>query len=536
MINLNFPLYPKPGETYPTDLTPYDIRYQYDADTNSWNIIGPDNVATIEYVDNAVNNNNKNIRRNYDLHQTTNVLTLNDSFAHVRLDSAAAESGRNSLLTELYEDTSVNPPISSSVPLMTREEVAERSYTLEEWFYHCSQKSKEQIVDFFSFDIDNMSVNQGMTEVMPDIMGIWVDGRKRDGTEDLTHENFEVGSVIELKNILSQEQYGFDDNQYGLYKIVRKETEYIEIVRDANGNAIGTNVISYDNAVGLGVVFLYSYTGTDQPNRLVQSPDEAVQNYKLISYLKSLDKTGGDVTGELHIIHDSETTFTVRKDEDTDETLVVDTTNNDVTLNQSYNDELLTINTDHDLRSTSVATVGYVNDRLGVNNIYDNTDSGPFVRIEGSTMRGALTIDNITSMNGSIPFVLQGVPTPGGSRTPVLTFRLDAAGDRVDYFGTCTQPYEIVNNDRLNSQISSITSDLDDKLLGYVKTTGGTVSGHISVTSSVASREPGNNDYTPYAWVRDISVAKVLNNPDNNVIQPGYLYERNGSLYYYSFK
>ena len=80
-MSLMFPIDPSPGQQYPVDATAYDIRYQYDDTTNSWNIIGPDNVATIDYGDNAVNNNNKNIRRNYDLHQTTNVLTLNDGFA-----------------------------------------------------------------------------------------------------------------------------------------------------------------------------------------------------------------------------------------------------------------------------------------------------------------------------------------------------------------------------------------------------------------------------------------------------------------------
>ena len=95
-------------------------------------------------------------------------------------------------------------------------------------------------------------------------MGIWVDGEKIDGTEDLDGDNFEIGSIIELKNILSEEQYGFDDNQYGLYKIVRKETEYV--VDNGDGT---TTTVSYGNGVGLGVVFLYSYTGTDQPNRLI---------------------------------------------------------------------------------------------------------------------------------------------------------------------------------------------------------------------------------------------------------------------------
>ena len=530
-MSLMFPIDPSPGQEYPIDATAYDIRYKYDANTNSWNIIGPDNVATIDYVDNAVNNNNKNIRRNYDLHQTTNVLTLNDGFAHILLDSALPEHSRTSLLTELYEDTSSDPPTTSQDQQLTKEEVAERSYTLEEWFYRCYQKTLPQTVDFFSYELETINTYQGMTNVMPDIMGIWVDGQKIDGTEDLDGDNFEVGSIIELKNILSEEQYGFDDNQYGLYKIVRKETEYVEDL--GNGQ---TNTVSYGNGVGLGVVFLYSYTGTDQPNQIIQAPNASTQNYKLVSYLKSLDKTGGEVTGKLHVIYDSEDTFTVRKDEETDETLIVDTTNNDLLVNEDYNDGLLTINTDHDLRKQSLATVEYVNTRVGLNNIYDNTDNGPFVRINGSTMRGPLIIDNTTAMNGANPFKLVGKPEVNGPRVPVMKFVLDGGGDRVDYFGYCTAPYELVNRLTLKTEIDDLESNMNSEFNKYVPKSGGQVSGHIYVTNSVMNTEPTNNQYTPYYWVKDITVTKVLNNPSDSEIASGQLYEKNGSLYYYSYR
>lgn len=526
-MTLSFPTNPLPGDYYPDTATAYDIRYQYDATTNSWNIVGPDNVATIEYVDEAVNNNNKNIRRNYDLHQTTNVLTLNDTFGHVVFDSAAPESSRLSLINELYEDTSTDPPTTTSTQQLTKEEVAEKSYTLEEWFYLCSLRPNDQCVDFFSYNLDTIENDQGMSEVMPDVMGMWVDGNKRDGTEDLNGDNFEVGSIIEVKNILATEQYGFDDNQYGLYQIVRKETSYVE-----NDGTI----IDYGNSVGLGLVFLFSYTGTDQPNQLLKAPNNDVQNYKIVSYLKSLDKTGGEVTGKLHIIYDSEDTFTVRKDEETPETLVVDTTNNKIEVNDSYNTELLTINTDHDLRETSVATVDYVNTRLGFNNIYDNTDNGPYVRIQGSTMRGPLVIDNTTAMNGALPFKLIGKPSVGSARTPVLNFRLDGGGDRVDYFGLCEKDHEIVNNLRLKSEINALSDAVDLTLEKYVLKTGSTVTGHISVTNGMIQSPPRDTEYTPYFFVKDISVAKVLDNPYDNEIYPGYLYEKNGSLYYYSFK
>lgn len=526
-MTLSFPPDPQPNDYYPESATAYDIRYKYDATTNSWNIVGPDNVATIEYVDDAVNNNNKNIRRNYDLHQTTNVLTLNDTFAHHVFDSGAQESSRLSLITELKEDTSTDPPTTTPTFQLTKEEIAEKSYTLEEWFYLCYKAPNDQCVDFFSYDLDTIETTQGMTGFMPDVMGMWVDGNKRDGTEDLSGDNFEVGSIIEVKNILVAEQYGFDDNQYGLYQIVRKETEYVE-----NDGTI----IDYNNSVGLGLVFLFSYTGTDKPNQLLEAPNQDVQNYKIVSYLKSLDKTGGDVTGKLHIIYDSEDTFTVRKDEETPETLVVDTTNNRIEVNDSYNTELLTVNTDHDLRENSVATIDYVNTRLGTNNIYDNTDNGPFVRIQGSTMRGPLVIDNTTAMNGALPFKLIGKPSIGSARTPVLNFRLDGGGDRVDYFGLCEKDHEIVNNLKLMKEVNALSNNVDDKLDYYVLRSGSTVSGHISVQPNMINTTPSDTDYTPYFFVKDIEVAKVLDNPNDNEIYPGYLYERNGSLYYYSHK
>ena len=101
-------------------------------------------------------------------------------------------------------------------------------------------------------------------------------------------------------------------------------------------------------------------------------------------------------------------------------------------------------------------TVEYVNTRVGLNNIYDNTDNGPFVRINGSTMRGPLIIDNTTAMNGANPFKLIGKPEIGGTRVPVMKFVLDGGGDRVDYFGYCTAPYEVVNRLTLKTEIDNL--------------------------------------------------------------------------------
>ena len=43
------------------------LTYIYDEANLSWNLIGPDNVATIDYVDQVVLGDARNIRRNYDI-------------------------------------------------------------------------------------------------------------------------------------------------------------------------------------------------------------------------------------------------------------------------------------------------------------------------------------------------------------------------------------------------------------------------------------------------------------------------------------
>ena len=150
-------------------------------------------------------------------------------------------------------------------------------------------------------------------------------------------------------------------------------------------------------------------------------------------------------------------------------------------------------------------------------------------------MRGALIIDNTTAMNGANPFKLVGKPQIGGSRVPVMKFVLDGGGDRVDYFGYCTAPYEVVNRLTLKTEIDTLESNMNTEFGRYVPKTGGQVTGHIYVSNTVMNREPTNNEYTPYFWVKDIRVTKVLNNPPDAEIAPGQLYERNGSLYYYSY-
>ena len=56
------------------------------------------------------------------------------------------------------------------------------------------------------------------------------------------------------------------------------------------------------------------------------------------------------------------------------------------------------------------------------------------------------------------------------------------------------------------------------------------------MSNDIRDRTPQDNELAPWKQVKTISIATVANNPPENEIVPGMLYEKAGVLYYKTYK
>jgi len=495
---INFPKDPADGKIHPElgTLGPGELQYQYDRANNSWNIIAPDNVATTDYVDGKIGDDQRNIRRNYDLHQSTNTLSYKKVFAEHEV-IACNNSFKSSLLAELlYEgETLLDTPNDIN-------EVIASGYTVPEWG-ECVDGTARP-ADTFSYMAMNQD-NQNLSRNIKHIICLSFND------VNATTQNFIVGSTIEI-GVLGQSKNGFDDYEYAVYKIL--------------------SAYKYTSTVAIGVQYIGSYSVGDGEVFIPVG-----QDHNFTVYSPALEKTGGKVDGKLKIVGDAVDIFSVWRN-DTDNPyriLNVNSTDNDITLNDDYNLELQTT-TGNALNKNLVATVGYVHDRLGISGIYTSNSNGPFVRLRSDTMTGALKIQTTVSEGAPI-LEIHGKPTRTGSaqqqsRRPMVTVITNAGGDYLEYEGLCTRPKEVTTVTRVNELItnSSLATDLNKK----VNKAGDQLTGKLYYDRSYTY---GDKDLIPFEVVKELTTTRVIDNPPNvNSVESGYLYEKNGQLYYKTYR
>jgi len=75
-MTIQFPVNPDNEMVWSPEDNPYNLIFQYDSSTNSWQIVGPDNLATTDYVDDKILETGSDVIRNYDLHTNVNTVSL----------------------------------------------------------------------------------------------------------------------------------------------------------------------------------------------------------------------------------------------------------------------------------------------------------------------------------------------------------------------------------------------------------------------------------------------------------------------------
>lgn len=479
---------------------PDQLQYQYDLASNSWNLIGPDNIATIDYVDGLIGDDVRNIRRNYDLHQATNSVTarFTQNFNFVTLCNNNAISSLNTELTTIG---------SNDLPagqLNDLNEVISTGYSIQEWFECVSGATSPGDFSFLSVAINGFI----STKSLKNGVALYFNSTYIDEGDsyELNSDSFAVGSILELKRDTNNDSHpsGFADDAYGVYRIIRVE----EILVGASSTVAG---------YGLGLEFLYSHNINYNDDVInVGAPST------FVVYAKSLDRDGGTINGPLNIIYDDENTFTVsRTDEIETMVLKVDTTNSLITTNDEYNTRLKTSGDQIDILK-GLATVDYVNNRVGLGSSYLAELNGPYLRLAGGTVTGKVVFDQL-SVDNVEGFTIMSNPGTG-SRIPTFYLKTAGDGDRIEYRGKGDDTYEILNKSQIESKITTETNK-------YVKKSGDTLSKSARISLSSTDDNDTFTDRNLVTWgkVKDITVAMVRDGSPQN---PGELYEKGGFLYY----
>lgn len=504
-MSIDFPVNPNDKDYYPElgQAGPGDLQYQYDQTSNSWNLIGPDNIATIDYVDGLVSDDVRNIRRNYDLHQATNSVTARFTQTYT-INKLCNDAATTSLNTEL---TTIGANDLPAGQLNDLNLIVSTGYSIQEWFECVSTSTSPNEFNYLGVSLDGFR----NTNLLKDGVAIYFTSSYLDNEQNsnkLEADNFAVGSILELQRDTNIDSHpsGFTDDAYGVYRIIKVE----ELLA---GNS--STILGY----GLGLEFLYSHNMEYNDDYIVENSPST-----FVVYAKSLDRDGGTINGTLNIIYDDENTLTVSRTGEL-ETMVlkVDTTNSLITTNDEYNDRLKTAGDQADILK-GLATIDYVNNRIGLGGFYNSSSNGPFLQISGGTVEGKVVFDQRTAVDGVEGFTIIAKPS-GNSRTPTLYLKTAGDGDRIEYKGQGDDPFEILNKTQIDSKITTETNK-------YVKKSGDTLSAkgaRISLNSADDNKTFSDRNLVTWGKVKDITVAMVRDGSPQN---PGELYEKNGALYY----
>lgn len=486
------------------------LTYIYDEANLSWNLIGPDNVATIDYVDQVVLGDARNIRRNYDISRSKSDITLDDSFNTLRI-TECDNTAVSSLTTELFTDSGVDLPSGQMNDLA---DILVNGYTIPEWVECIAYKINDGEVAYLGYDTVS---RDGSTDITKTVAYFF--SPESLDANNLTEDSIIVDSTLELQRTLLPGSNGFTDNAYSIYKVIEKFPFY-------NGAEF----------LGLGVSVLheYYYNGENEdPNYLEGQP------HKFVAYVKAVTKAGADIEGAVNITYSGDALTVSETDNPDTMVLKVDTVTPNITTNQAYVD-MLKQPGDQSEVVASLATVNYVNTRLGYEGEgYSTKSNGPFLQLKGGKCIGKVVFDDFNRSNDSKSFTIVGKPTPNADKTDerqrrdMFYFVAKADGDRIFYRGLMQDRIEIVNKGYVDDKVDTLKSDTEAT---YVKKSGDSMTGTITVTNTIANRTPQDNELTPWKQVKTISIATVADNPPSGDITPGMLYESNGVLYYKTYK
>ena len=492
-----------------------DLVLQYDAATNSWNIVGPDNLATTDYVDQTIATDATKTYRNSSLHKETNELgvdTKQNTFISNTGFNAATSSFSSDLKFSEGDDLTELAPSNWNPP----EYLIATKNTLPEWHECIGNVLPAGMFTYVGHDLETSNASSEFRYILGFSMStVDANGDPAKLAPVIPGDTFELYLDTTARAASSEVKFA-------LYEVV-------EVYEGANN-------------VSVSVLFLDSNT-----------PEENIgagMAYQLYSYGRTLEKTGGKISGDLKVVSDSETAFEVWRTEESylppetpyDMVFKVDTSNNSIVVNEHYNESLFIPANEFNrtLNPLSVATIGYVNDRLGL--AHDERfkdEDGPYLRTAGGTIQYIEILND--TRGGTQNLVVRGITkTSNGQGNGVVLSTLNNASNsnltEVNYYGPMEKGTEVVTKDYVDTIVSDNVPDLSP----YLRHDGNTyITGQLKLENTNASggyrtdiNSYDDKDIPCAKAIKMIKVATVLN---GNSTDKGVLFEVNGVLYYNTY-
>lgn len=491
-----------------------DLVLQWHDETSSWDIVGPDNLATTDYVDQTIATDATKTARNSALHATTNVINIDT------VRTATVNVGcRNSATSSFAGDHQYAAGGDFQLPPDQWNDAAylhSTKGTLPEWA-ECNDGLSPGQFTFVGHDL----VTSNYSAEYQYILGISV-SKFDDVAANAYFGKVVPGDILELyidTTTRSASTGGGTAIKFALYEVV--------------------DVYDLVSTIAFGVIFRESNT-----------PEESILSgfdYRLQTYGATLEKTGGTVSGDLKVVSNSDGAFSVwRNTEDIEFTsnpynLVfnIDTSENKVTVNEKYNESLEIPSGDSQspLDPLSVATIGYVNSRLGMaEDERTQNEDGPFLRVAGGDVGREIGLKVLNSaMGGFQNFVIYGVTDkPSDGAQLILASINNTSNDNrteINYYGPSQEGTKNITT------VEWVNNRFDDErpdLTVFVKKDGS-----VNLTGKLKFNSPSlhtkdifdydNDELVAAKAVKAIKVATVYNGYTDG---EGELFQDKGVLYY----
>lgn len=447
---INFPssplheeIWPKEGDTQNLAETKGTI-FKYDKYTNSWDIVGPDNIATTEWVLAQKKDDTTNLERAYDLVTATNDLGLVGSYYSATNETCDTEFGAS------VRGGVLAPPNGDDKEL---KEVLQ--YSIPDWAECLSDSGiSPGFLYFIGIDEDgaNPDVNTdgSMTAVSKkykDIVSLAFSNK------DNSTKNLDWFNTVSVDDTLELSYEGSLGNvQYGIYTI-----SGIQEVGDYN------------------IVISLTYVGASHPDENFQNSGNSGSTYYLLRvYKKSVTTAGATFDGALRVKYTDDEALSARPKDNTTRTFNVNTTTKRVDASVEY-DSLLGTPGFND--KNCLVTFGHLTMRVGEDK---DGNRGPFLPLVGGIAINTFGTIFKQSLSDRATFTIRGT----GNKDLFFT---NTYGSQ-DYIA-CEHNVTNQNDAVLNKGQIQALIDGGADTTPYLPIAGGTMTGKIKGITSSPSQD-----------------------------------------------
>lgn len=483
--------YPEPGDTAGLQKTG-GVVFSYNDETNSWNIVGPDDIATISYVDGKLSNDSQAIDKGYDLIGATNDVGVQNNL-NGSLSSACDNAYDRSLAGEVVIG---GRPIEEIYDRYIKEWSECVDTTLGSGEFTAIGHDPEKLDPLTNPNGNNIIISKQYQHITQFLCSTY-----DTDSAIIDWDKVNVGDTIELNYI-----GGVGFNEYAIYNVLSIEQE-------------GT----YSYSINVKY-----FASSDGEAEFKVTSGSVYYNFK--TFQKSYTTSGGTINGPVRIEYTGEAFVVVGDNPGDTPILTIDNTKDaPIVTTNDYDSSL----DDTSLRiDASLATVGYIDRRFGSNNPSFNI--GPWVRLSGDTMSGTLTINrypNITTDGVEQGFILRGKIASTGSSNLIL-MSLKYNDTKPDYMAYHSQEKDaddaLLNKKQIHEKVDTEV----EKLIPLSGTVSGKdVTGEIKLADNLSEQEDSydNKSVVSKEYVDTRPMGRVS---DTEITEEGYFWAKDGNLYF----